>query len=276
MNHEPSHPYFSPSYFYALQELLLAEAAVRAGLTELRKGTARDRGAVYLGLFQFSTGLERLLKLVLVLDYMIGHDWRGPGNSWLKDSFGHDLESLVIAVAQLPRASGIRRPFPSDPFDKELLTFLSTFAKSTRYYNLDALSGTTRGPDPLRRWSNFLKKAFSLDVPPSRKRGLRVPKQVLEQLERITLTLVTDLDQSPLDLQQSLEIPQLQAVSAPYLVRRFHRFLPPIRDLLKQMSHESYSIPLPEDGLAPMPDMADLLLIAEASNRDILTRRRWR
>jgi hypothetical protein len=59
-----------------INELLNREAALSAqllgnGLTSIRKYDFSSKGIFYSGMFSISIGLERILKIILVLDYQI-------------------------------------------------------------------------------------------------------------------------------------------------------------------------------------------------------------
>ncbi len=97
---------FAPSFFLLRQETLLVESSLAAGVTAVRNGTLMDRGKLYSGFFQLSIGMERLFKLILVIDFMVSNRLSRPTNKWLRD-YGHDLVRLYDAASDLPVASGI-------------------------------------------------------------------------------------------------------------------------------------------------------------------------
>jgi len=63
-----------------VQELLgreaeLAATTVGVGLTELRKYDFATIGRFYSGIFSYTIGIERICKLVLLLDYLFEKYW---------------------------------------------------------------------------------------------------------------------------------------------------------------------------------------------------------
>lgn len=110
-------------------------------------------GIFYSAFFQLSTGLERLMKIVVILDHKIKNDLNNPTDKQLR-VFGHsilDLYATCEAVAR-EKSQSLGAWFSSGDLEYDVLAFLSEFARGSRYYNLDQLAGSTRGDDPLTKW----------------------------------------------------------------------------------------------------------------------------
>jgi hypothetical protein len=158
---------FSPHWTALSREAAIAGQSVGAGLTALRKATFQAEGLYSQAFFSLSIGLERMLKLIFVVDNMMQNGGRLATDQALHGGrlatdqalrrLGHDLEKLST------HAEGVRRRLPQDnlryalpPGDvaEAIVGFLSRFAKSTRYYNLDYLSGTNHAgsDDPIKEW----------------------------------------------------------------------------------------------------------------------------
>lgn len=111
-------------------------------------------GSIYSTFFQLSTGLERLMKIVVTLDHKTKHNLGNPTDKQLR-AFGHSINSLyakcqAIAAERDPSAAGW---FSSGDLEYVVLGFLSDFAESSRYYNLNQLAGgDTKTDDPLTKW----------------------------------------------------------------------------------------------------------------------------
>ena len=122
-------------YFNEEQKLLLMEGSLTLstlteGLDCLRKANMYEKGLYYQAFLSLSIGIERLLKIILLYEYRINNDGKFPENNYLKEK-GHDLYEMFKIVS--PNTL-------EDNVDNLVIKFLSNFAKSTRYYNLDVLT----------------------------------------------------------------------------------------------------------------------------------------
>lgn len=273
-----TNPNFTPSCLFLMQEIYLIETSLRNGLDGILNGGVNNKGSLYSGFFQFSIGLERLLKTTLVIDYMLRNAWQSPSNSWLKKNFGHDLRRLYDAVVALPDARNVKHPFPcaTDVLDMRFLAFFSRFATTSRYYNLDSLTGTPSGLDPLDEWNDFLGEVFEVEVPASKKRKTKPPREFVRCMESIATVVQNGLDQQALGVQEAMEIPAIHMVTSPYIVRRLLRFLRPTREVLRALGYHAYDAPRLGEPRMRVPDMADLLLFIQTSDGDAVKKKRWR
>ena len=126
-----------------LHEATLAAELVSAGVTTLRKASTPQSGLFELALFNLSIGFERMCKLIVLLDHYF-ENGSFPNNYVLKKKYGHDLDTLFVAVGQVATKREIRADYteqPSSQIHREIIATLSEFSKTTRYYNLDYLTG---------------------------------------------------------------------------------------------------------------------------------------
>lgn len=136
-----------------IKESSLAATSISQGLTALRKAHFGDKGLYYQAFFLLTIGIERILKLTIIVKSLVEKD-KFPENEELK-KFNHKLKDLFIYVS-----SSLR---PEDNFLNQnelflpILEFLSNYASDSRYYNLDTLSGKTHFIDPLYQWSSIQK-----------------------------------------------------------------------------------------------------------------------
>lgn len=138
-------------YFRDEEKLLLMEgsltlATLTEGLDCLRKANIYQKGLYYQAFFSLSTGIERLLKLIIIYKYRIENNGIFPENNDLKEK-GHNLYEMFKIVS--PKLL-------EDNIYNLVINFLNNFAKSTRYYNLDILTGReTKLLNPLEEWKNI-------------------------------------------------------------------------------------------------------------------------
>lgn len=144
------------------------QGCFKSSLRILRQAETGERGQFYSACFNYAIGLERLLKILLLLD----HWHRGrefPDFETLKQyggKSGHNLEKLYESARNLfPSYEVEWKPeYEPDSINRDLLTFLSDFANGSRYFNLDSLTGPTQYKDPIQRWEGLLYRVHAEDV----------------------------------------------------------------------------------------------------------------
>lgn len=265
-------PAFPPSFLLLQQEGYLISSSLATGLTELRSAHVHNKGAFYTALFNLSVGFERLLKAIIIMDHMLNNELSVPTKQQLQ-ARGHNIADLYD---ECERIGSTRSPIPGrtqlSPIDQELLMLLSDFARVTRYHNLDALSASQRGQDPLARWGQLLINILAEDV--SEKQKVRILRQtalVTTKIGDCTFTLMHGLDQSPLSTSEALSLPGLHDQAARFAVLRLVKILAPVRDLLAHLSHEGYRFgPVPA-----FPQMQEFLEWLWDDRRHVLRKKRW-
>lgn len=147
---------FSPQWHALGREAELAAEQLATGVTLLGRANHAQKGLYLQAFFALSIGLERLAKLVLVADHAIPH-----GGAWMNDAalrrFGHDIDALLRACEPIGHAHAAQQRWGARPAARihdAIVANLTDFAKQTRYYNLDSLSGgkAARPVEPIQRW----------------------------------------------------------------------------------------------------------------------------
>lgn len=109
-----------------LEECELTSALLKSGLHSLRRAGIGDKGSYYRAFFELSIALERLLKIIIIMEYRRRNFGEFPTTN-AENIVGHKLVELW-SKAGLKELTGIHQ---------EILVFLDEFAGYTRYYNLD-------------------------------------------------------------------------------------------------------------------------------------------
>ncbi|MEQ9426686.1 MAG: hypothetical protein RJQ09_19845 [Cyclobacteriaceae bacterium] len=141
-------------------ELRTSIKFLRNGLAEIQKiSSAND--FYHPVLFFLSSGLERLLKSILCLNFQEQTGELPTKKQLLGNKNGHDIEFLKQKTEKI--VIPIERPFATD--DYELLTSdelinricqtLSEYGKQGRYFNLDAVLGTSQEFDVQNEWEKI-------------------------------------------------------------------------------------------------------------------------
>lgn len=134
-------------------EVAFARSTLGLGVTQIQYANYAELGIYWQSFTNLSVGLERLAKLVILLDYLhCNGDY--PDFQTLR-SYGHDLNKLYAISKKIILNHNIKFDF-IDNLDSEIhiniLTILSNFAKGDRYANLDFLTGMN-DKNPVSDWS---------------------------------------------------------------------------------------------------------------------------
>lgn len=140
------------------KNLLAKEAALSSmnlgvGLTFIRRYDFTSLGFIYQSFFSLSVGLERIMKLILLYEYIYTNN-SYPDLKYMK-SKGHKLTDLFIEVRKLVDKYSCNEYFDyidNDPIFSIIIQNLSDFATDNRYYQLNELSGHNKTEDPVSRW----------------------------------------------------------------------------------------------------------------------------
>lgn len=132
----------------------LASYCIGTGLASLRKSNFAEPRHYYGAFFDYTIGLERVVKLALIVDHCVEHG-RFPDSERYVRQYGH---SLVDLMAALPKIRDELSPdariweAPGGAVADAAISVLSEFASVTRYYNIGVLTGKEPTADPVERW----------------------------------------------------------------------------------------------------------------------------
>lgn len=227
-----------PETFTLLQnEGFLMQGCFRSSLRRLLQASSAEPGPFYSAFFNYAIGLERLLKVLLMLDQW--HDERKfPDNKQLKKyggDFGHNLAILHQSVCPLFPKYKLewKINWELDAINKDFLVFLADFANGSRYFNLDQLAGFTNkhGENPIYRWQRLFYRTYQNDCPKAEK-------------------IVTKPD-VPEDTMSTTELARhhvIIAAARPYICWRLIQLLIPLQALLIAIREQIHNDDLALDG----------------------------
>ncbi|MFF0293160.1 hypothetical protein ACFYST_08215 [Kitasatospora sp. NPDC004614] len=144
------------------QEAGLSAQSIGIGLTYLRKSNSHYPGLYYGAFFNYTIGLERLIKLTLLVNHRV-HLGAFPDSASFGKAYGHDLRKLLEAVGDVRSSMGSDRfkwELPDSPLIGVIVGILADFARFDRYHGLDVLTGSTKAKpmDPIGRWYSEVGK----------------------------------------------------------------------------------------------------------------------
>jgi hypothetical protein len=265
---------FSARFKYLQNEAFLTHGSLSIGLTAIRNAAHPDKPTFYSGFFNTAVAFERLMKLIVVTDHMIGHSYSVPSRAELK-GYGHDLVSLYsscVAVAARVGVGGMKMPAAAS-LERELLEFFSDFATHARYYNLDGLS--TASPsyeDPLARWDRLLAKVLDSDAPKKKIQELRNrASRISGAIADVTLTVQHGMDGRLLTLEEVLAATQAHALAAEFAMIRIFDLLTPLLELIGKLG-DKYNSALLAAGLCLVQIVCSAVRVDLASGQLVVTR----
>lgn len=267
-------PAFPQSFLLLQQEGYLISSCLSIGLTELRTANVHNKGAFYSSLFNLSVGFERLLKAIVIIDHMLCNNLSVPTKKQLQN-YGHNISELYDSCEKIAIKRGATLPsrLQLDKIDQELISLLSDFARSTRYHNLDALSSSQSGNDPLTHWGQIIIAILAKDVSPSQKQKIFTRANIVASaIDDMAITLMHGLDQRPLTTLEALSLPGLHDQAVKFAVLRIVNILSPIRELISLISHEAYHLGL---SAPPFPQMQEFLEWLWDDRQYVLRKKKW-
>jgi hypothetical protein len=271
---------FGESFLLLQNEAYLIESCLMHGLQSLRNADLSQKGNFYTAFFQLSIGLERLMKIALIIDHMAKNKHAAPDPSAIR-SYGHDLKKLFNQVHSIKSSSS---PHPLDAIapgslEHDILIFLGEFAHSSgRYFNLNRLATKTPTHDPLAKWNEILFRILKDDVPKrTTKRIMRESQSLASSMPtNAMVVIVHDLRGQMLDFEGMVAVGRFHSAAAPYAVLRVFGLLRPLREMLVDVGDMAlYGTKGVSKATMPVPAMSEFLIFLLHERRDILRKRRW-
>ena len=257
------------------QEGHLASTSLLAGFESLAKIDYDKPGTVYSTLFQLVTGLERTMKIVIILDYKARNDLANPSDQQLRQ-LGHSIADLYATLKIMDKnRSVVNGWFEANTKHGELLAALSEFARASRYYNIDQLVGGRGTPDPLTRWFTVHMHIAHAEISSNRLTGIMRRAQThCETLGlygwewgpkgRYDLTV---------DVTYQLEVAR---VSRGHCVWTIIEILKPIYNLIDRLTNEVHQLEKQKGiGCPTVPYMTEFFPFCLADKSAAIRRKAW-
>jgi hypothetical protein len=259
-----------------IQEARLTQAMLLTGLEGLRTSDYDQPGHYYAAFFQLSIGLERLFKLVIILDHQARHDLLRPTDRQLR-AVGHGLAGAYQTcrgIAARLRLTG-RSWFEPDDLEGRVLGLLSAFADGARYYNLDELAGARRHADPIIAWSALHKEIANRYV--SWNRQVEINNLAIQHCDRFRLFgAERGLDGEWRPQVDGVFLHELFRRSAGYCVWTLIQILQPFHGLLWALCEEIDGIDHSKGRPAnSVPRLYEFFPFFLADRTSSIRRRRW-
>jgi hypothetical protein len=156
-----------PGWHFLGREAALVRDLIGSGVTALGRANYADKvGDYYNAFFGLSIGLERLAKLILVVDHAVSNSGQMPDERVVR-RYGHKLFDLMNAIEAVLTKYSLNLEYsrPNSPICTGILGCLDAFADAGRgrYANFVALGNPSLGTnEPIRNWWNEVGEAILL------------------------------------------------------------------------------------------------------------------
>lgn len=273
---------FTPTWYLLQQEGFLAQSCLCNGLTALRQANLGDgKGRFYSAFFELSIGLERVLKLVLILDHMARQQLQPPDTKTVKNH-GHKLSALFDAAKTISTARGITAldDFPDDSLPMVMLHFLNEFAHTEgRYSNINQLTkqGRQASTDPIARWGDIASQIMQTHAKPSERQHAKDAETAAEMaFGESAISLINDLDQQPLDVAALHARAAELDIAAKYAVLAMVTLVAALREVVGSLCKCVWQVQSAiVSDIGVVPDMRQFFAFASADKQYAMRKKRW-
>jgi hypothetical protein len=237
-------------------------------------------GYFYSAFFHLTIGLERLMKLAVVSDYMLKNNYTAPTEKYLRKNFGHEINVLYEKTSNLSKEyllNPIVLPV-EDSNDYELLGFLTKYGTRTRYFNLNELGNATQDKSPLQEWLELSRNIYHEYTSGSRieKDGMSLFYKMDKQGIRNDFTRNLNFDGHPMTVYDIYHRQLVIEKSAPLVIWRVIELFQPVHFLLEKIAEKASEYEI-ENGHKNMiiPHYEDFFYFFNAILPTIKKRKRW-
>lgn len=179
---------FNQTFQALLKEAHFTKEMLGSGATQIRKANYAQKGIYFQAFTSLSTGLERIGKLCLMLDYYIENKGEFPSFKYLKNEIGHKIIAIYEKSLLLKKKHSISLKFSNnldDEIQKSIMTILSRFAEGDRYSNINLLVGSKQQNDPISEWFTEVDiPIFEKRVSKKRKAKILHNAQAIDKMTR--------------------------------------------------------------------------------------------
>lgn len=272
---------FDKKFSLLAQEAHLAKNTLLSGFDLLLKANFyQDKdGYFYSAFFHISIGMERILKLAVVTDYMLSNNYQTPTIKQLKKDFSHDIKILYLeSLNMIPQY----HPNAIVPIrtknDDALIDFFTEYGTGTRYFNLNEVCEAKMDRSPLEKWFDLSKSIYEEYTTPAirQKSALNLIYKMDRTGSRNGFTSHLDEHNHPLTAFDCIHGQYIIEKSAPLIIWRLIELLRPIYFLLESMADKATDYEI-ENKISSMviPHYEDFFYFLLADKSTIKRRKKW-
>lgn len=160
--------------FWALgSEALFTKEILGSGVNQIQRANYSKQGAYFQAFTSLSTGLERLGKICLILDFYVEQAGTFPGYKFFSKEICHDIEKIYDLTKQLVNKHCLQMKFQQNldsEIYQDILSVLTNFAIGDRYRNINLVIGRSTKTDPVAEWCLNVDRYIIDNMLPKRKK----------------------------------------------------------------------------------------------------------
>jgi len=130
-----------------------------AGYTQIRNANLAQKGIYFQAFTSLSTGIERIGKIILLLDYANNKNCF-PTIDYMKKK-GHDIDKIYESIMEIKEKYQFNFRYIKElnkSIYTDILHILSRFGKGDRYSNIDLMVNSRDYNDPISEWYNKIDR----------------------------------------------------------------------------------------------------------------------
>ena len=140
----------------SINESTFTAQLLGSGVNLIGSANYGRKGDYFQAFTNLATGLERIGKLCVLIDFAIDHQGQFPTEKEFEQlKLRHDLIKITELCKGIKQKRNYTFRFRNEIDEfylQESLAVLSGFAKGDRYANIDKLIGSTNSKDPITEW----------------------------------------------------------------------------------------------------------------------------
>lgn len=267
----------SEQFILFQQEGFLVNSMLRSGLTALVNSSLEEKGNFYKAFFDLSIGIERTMKLIIILDFMINNELKLPSSGEIK-AWGHNILKLNDVCTTLGQSISVNSNDYSDDQSKDLiiLSFLSEFALKSRYYNFDTLTKRNGEVlDPLTTWGEIVS-LISGEISQARLEKAKQQADVMGALMADFTHIVShDFKKKQMTIDQALWMNSLIGLVHPRINLRLVKILRFYAEIISKQVRIVHKITHDKKNPPTLPYMNEFFYFLNYENSAILKKKKW-
>ena len=268
---------YTKTFRALLEEAQFTKEILAIGVTQLYKANYASKGIYYQSFVCLSTGVERLEKLCLILDYYIQNHGAQPSESYIRD-YGHKIQNLYSACCEVVRKQklGFRFQYKMDEnIRQSMIALLGDFSETSgRYSNINILLGKEdKSNDCVEQWfRNVDMPLYDKHIPIKRKAGIDRRAFVIGSLlNQCTDTMfLSEGNRTLTDAIEASERTGIWEAVAPYRQLYMLQIIRYLVEILMNLGHKARAVG-PED----IPHFGEIFGLFYNDNSYFRSRRTW-
>jgi len=144
-----------------LKEAEFTNEMLCSGYGQIRNANFAKKGIYFQAFTSLSTGIERIGKIILLLEHTITNNGQFPDLNFMQKNIGHDIVKIYNDCLDIKIKYNFSFNYKQELNDQiyvNILDILSRFGKGDRYSNIDLMINSRTYDDPITVWYNKIDK----------------------------------------------------------------------------------------------------------------------